>query len=208
MGLSTPCSLMLATKSASSAASSRTLASSSNVCGSRCSRVPAAATCALMSLSVTVVVFSLMVMVTFHRWGEWAVAARSFCLLALKIWAGIRAVECKGPGAKFFARAQRASKEICEPLGPERSGGRGLARSGPPAIIESQKANKLAPGPAGTRCSAAPQALPPGQLPDGIGAGRSSRGRRARYSCMAVPFGIVGDGVVWPARGGPDHPGS
>ena len=40
--------------------------------------MPAAATCALVSLSVTVVVFSLMVMVTFHRWGEWAVAARSF----------------------------------------------------------------------------------------------------------------------------------
>lgn len=49
-------------------------------------------------------------------------AACSFCLLASEIWAGMRAAECK-------VRAKRSAD-------------RGLARSGPPAIIERQKAKK------------------------------------------------------------------
>src|SRR6476660_2907528 len=38
---------------------------------------------------------------------EWARAARSFCLLAVEIWAGIRAVECK-------VRARDSSRERSE----------------------------------------------------------------------------------------------
>ena len=63
-------------------------------------------------------------------------AARSFCLLALEIWAG------RGPwSAKVRAgqvpgeRSERLWGSCPEPVGPQRSGGRGLARSGSPATI-------------------------------------------------------------------------
>ena len=42
----------------------------------------------------------------------------------------------QGPGAEFSQRAQRVTRgKVREPLGPERSGGRVLARSGPTATI-------------------------------------------------------------------------
>ena len=52
------------------------------------------------------------------------------------------AAKVQGPGAKFSQRAKRAPGKSLRALCPERSGGRGLARSGPPATIGSQKANQ------------------------------------------------------------------
>ena len=69
-------------------------------------------------------------------------AARSVCLLALEIWAGIGPRKCKVRAQSFPSeRSERPGKSL-RALCPERSGGRGLARSGPPATIGSQKANQ------------------------------------------------------------------
>jgi hypothetical protein len=46
----------------------------------------------------------------------------------------------QGPGATVLRASAEPSRALC----PKRSQGRGLARSGPPAIIESQKANQNA----------------------------------------------------------------
>ena len=74
-----------------------------------------------------------------------------FCLLALEIWAG-RGARCARSGAQSFhsERRERAGK-VCERLGPERSVGRVLARSGPPATIgDRQKGCRVGPtGPGG-----------------------------------------------------------
>jgi hypothetical protein len=68
------------------------------------------------------------------------VAARSVYSLAVKIWVGIRAAECK-LRAQSFLRELASAAETLRALCPQRSEGRGLACSGPPAIIESQKAH-------------------------------------------------------------------
>jgi hypothetical protein len=70
---------MLAMKSASRSASSRTFVSTTNVVGSRCSSVPiASASCVLSRVMVSVI------SVPFSVGRPWD-AARSFCLMALKM---------------------------------------------------------------------------------------------------------------------------
>ena len=44
-----------------------------------------------------------------------AVGACSVCLLALKIWAGMRAAERKVRARSFRMRALRALRKLCEP---------------------------------------------------------------------------------------------
>src|SRR4029077_12648992 len=49
-----------------------------------------------------------------------------FCLLALEIWAG-RGARCARSGAQSFpSEGRERPGKVCEPLGPERSVGRGL----------------------------------------------------------------------------------
>src|SRR4029077_8112719 len=84
-----------------------------------------------------------------------------FCLLALEIWAG-RGARCARSGAQSLPSERRERPgRVCEPLGPERSVGRGLARSGPPATIGGPEGKKgVGSGRRGGLLSASPAAAP------------------------------------------------
>jgi hypothetical protein len=137
IGTNTPFSAMLAMKALLRAPSSRTLSPISSMAGSRCSSVPIG--WPVPSWAISLMVVSVMI----GPFCEGRRGGRLFCLPSGTEDLGRHEGRgAQGPGAQFPHASSASAAETVRALCPPRSGGRGLERSGPPAIIESQKANK------------------------------------------------------------------